>query len=111
MHGVDGLLGWEWGAGRRGKQRPALANAGAVGTHSPLGLHAQHAVHAVLCCAMLCALRCAVHAEHAVHAVHPPCCRLATDIPDMRLRLGFSDSQIFGGTGLSFVTMQLRASF
>jgi hypothetical protein len=39
-----------------------------------------------------------------------PCCcrRLATDIPDMRSRLGISDTQVFGGQGFSLVKLQLQ---
>ena len=28
--------------------------------------------------------------------------RLATDIPDMRVRLGLGDTDVFGGTGMTF---------
>ncbi|GAB4813221.1 hypothetical protein N2152v2_000267 [Parachlorella kessleri] len=34
--------------------------------------------------------------------------RLATDIPDMRSRLGISDTQVFGGQGFSLVKLQLQ---
>jgi len=34
--------------------------------------------------------------------------RLATDIPDMRMRLGLGDTEVFGGSGFSVVKLQLQ---
>eukprot|EP00887_Chlorella_sp_A99_P006091 scaffold22.g6091.t1 len=35
--------------------------------------------------------------------------RLALEVPDLRVRLGIADTQVFGGTGFSLLKMQLQA--
>ena len=34
--------------------------------------------------------------------------QLATDIPDLRIRLGIGDTEVFGGQGFSLAIVQLR---
>lgn len=58
----------------------------------------------------LAAMAAAVEASEALFIDDNELARLATDIPDLRVRLGIGDTQVFGGQGFSLVKVQLQAS-
>jgi hypothetical protein len=49
-----------------------------------------------------------VEAEEALFVDDSELARLATDIPDLRMRLGIGETEVFGGTGFSLVKVQLQ---
>ncbi|KAL4443418.1 hypothetical protein ABPG75_011155 [Micractinium tetrahymenae] len=56
----------------------------------------------------LAAMAAAVEASEALFIDDNELARLATDIPDLRVRLGIGDTQVFGGQGFSLVKVQLQ---
>lgn len=52
----------------------------------------------------------AVEASEALFIDDNELARLATDIPDLRVRLGIGDTIVFGGQGFSLVKVQMQAS-
>lgn len=56
----------------------------------------------------LAGMAAAVEAEEALFIDDSELARLATDIPDLRVRLGIGDTEVFGGQGFSLVKVQLQ---
>jgi hypothetical protein len=50
----------------------------------------------------------AVEAGQALFVDDGELARLATDVPDLRLRLGIGETVVFGGTGFSLVKVQMQ---
>lgn len=90
------------GDGVRGNRRLALGRRGSSDEVALL------AAEFGLLDAGLSSLATAVDAGEALYVDESDLARLATDIPDMRMRLGLGDTQVFGGAGFSLVKVQLQ---